>query len=261
MLPLASLILAVSFAIPASHAQDAKTKLPSVEEVITAFVNATSTPELRAKQTSRTIMGTMSIPSMQLSGPMVVYAAHPNFILVDITIPGMGKSLQGFNGTVGWQIDPSRGPSLLEGDLLEQFMREADFNAEENFAKHFDSVKVVGETEFNGQPCFELLFQKGERKETRYYNRTTHLLEGSKGNYPTPMGDIPVQTTISEYKTFEGLKVATKTSIHMTSVGIEQILVISSVSFNDVDLAVFELPPAIKALANAPKEQEETKSE
>jgi hypothetical protein len=261
LLPLASLVLAVSCALPVALAQDAKTPLPTAKEVLTAFVEATSTPELRAKQKSRTATGTMSIPSMQLSGPMKVFAAEPNLLLVDITIPGMGKSLQGFNGTIGWQIDPTRGPSLMEGDMLEQFMREADFHAEQNTAKHYDSVQVVGETEFNGQPCFELLFKKGDREETRFYNRKTHLLEGSKGNYPTPMGDLPVQTIISDYKTFEGFKVATKTTMQMTTVGIEQILVISTVSFNDVDPAVFELPPAIKALASAPKEQEEPKSE
>ena len=41
--------------------------------------------------------------------------------------------------------------------------------------------------------------------------------------------------------------------------GIEQILLISEVTFNDVDPAVFDLPPAIKALAAAPKETEDPK--
>lgn len=250
-LPLAISIASFAFMTPLVQAQDAQTTLPSAKEVVTAFVDALGDKDMLAKQTSRKISGTMSIPAMQMSGPMVIYAAEPNFFKVDITIPGMGKSLQGFNGKIGWQIDVSRGPSLMKGDVLDMFKREADFHAEENILKYYDEVKVLGEVEFNDQPCFELNFKKGEREESRYYNRKTHLLEGSKGVYPTELGNIPIRTITSNYKDFHGIKVATRTAMEMVSMGIEQVLEITAVSINDVDPSVFDLPPAIQALADA----------
>ena len=255
-LPLVASILAVAILTPGSFAQETKTTLPSVEEVLNAYVDAIGDKETMAKQKSRKISGTMSIPAMQMSGPMIIYAAEPNFFRVDITIPGMGKNLQGYNGKIGWQIDVSRGPLLMKGDVLEQFMREADFHAEENILKYYDEAKVIGEVEFNGQPCFELSFKKGDRDESRYYNRTTHLLAGSKGVYPTELGDIPVRTVISNYKVFHGMKVATRTAMEMVSMGIEQVLEITAVSINDIDPSVFDLPPAIQALADAAAAEE-----
>ena len=122
--PFAAFILAATALLPIAHAQETqetKESLPTVKEVLKASIDAVGSPELLASYKSRTAIGTMSIPAMQLSGPMKVYAAEPNLMLVDITIPGVGKSVQGYNGTVAWQIDPARGPSLMEGDVLDQF--------------------------------------------------------------------------------------------------------------------------------------------
>jgi hypothetical protein len=119
--------------------------------------------------------------------------------------------------------------------------------------EYYDEIKVVGFTEFNGQKCTEMTFKKGDLTETRFYNTKTHLLAGTKGIYPTEMGKIPVVTHISDYKNFKDpvtscqLLIPTKTAMQM--MGMEQLLIFDSIEFNDVDPKVFDLPPAIKALA------------
>ena len=139
----------------------------------------------------------------------------------------------------------------MTGEMLDMVKQESNFKAElpESIMKHYDSLEVVGTSEFNGQMCYELKMVKGEQETTRYYNVKTHLMEGAKSIAPTPMGNIPTTTILTDYKKFGELMMATKNAMSM--MGTEQILTIKDVKFNTVDPSVYALPPAIKALAEA----------
>ena len=237
----------------ATQAQDtsasAEQSLPTVREVLDAYLKATGAANLKDWNAikSMTLKGKMQIPAAGLSGTMVVYKARPDFSKFEIDLPGMGKSLQGFNGKVGWSMDPARGPSLMSGDQLQLTEREADFDADFNAMEYYDEIKVVGTSEFNGNECYELTFKKGDLTETRYYNTKTHFLDGSKGIYPTEMGKIPVTNLIEVYTKFKDFHIPTK--IVMKMAGMDQVMTIESVTLNDVNPSAFDLPPAIKALA------------
>jgi hypothetical protein len=66
----------------------------------------------------------------------------------------------------------------------------------------------------------------------------------------SPLGKIQVETVLSDYRDFGGLKVPVKTELSM--MGQKQVLAIESVTYDAIDPKVFELPAAVKALVAAP---------
>ena len=242
---------------PAPNTIQEEAPLPTAQQVIDAYIKAIGGEKAMKAQKSRMLSGTMSIPSMAMEGPMVIYQARPNLMMLEISLPGMGKSLQGFNGKVGWSVDAMRGPSLMTGDMLNEFKRDADFDSEMNLFKVFDEVKVVGREDFEGTPCIKMFLKKGEMEQHRFYDEKTHLLLGSKAKVPTQMGKVDAVTSTTDYKTFDGLKIATRTSIEL--MGMKQVMVVDKVVIDKVEPDVFKLPPAIKALADAEEKKAEEK--
>lgn len=194
-------------------------------------------------------IGSFSVPSAQLKGSMTTWTAPPNLMRVDIEIPGMGTTKTGFNGTVGWSLDPTRGPSLMDGAMLDEIRREADRSSAVDPLKDFDSAKVTGREVFEGVECVVLRLQKGEAVQERLIEEKTGRLVGMRAKMPTPMGEIPTTTLIAEWMTVGPMKVPSKTVIQM--MGMEQVMQIDKITSDPIDAKIFVLPPAIKALADA----------
>ncbi len=64
----------------------------------------------------------------------------------------------------------------------------------------------------------------------------------------TEMGTMETSTVIGGYKEFGGVLFATSSTTSVTSMGMEFIQTVESVTFDDVDPSVFEPSDAIKAL-------------
>ena len=238
-------------ALDAPPVKAAAKELPSAKKILDDYSAACGLKDFFKTCTSMELTGTMGIPAMGMEGPMTMYKSSPDMMKMIIKLPGMGETMQSFNGTVAWSMDPSRGPSLMTGEMLDMFKQESSFTAElpETIMKHYDSITVEGASEFNGQMCYELKMVKGKQETTRYYNVKTHLMDGAKTVAPTPMGDIPTTTILSDYKKFGKIMAATKNSMSM--MGTEQVLIIKDITFNAVNPSVYALPPAIKALTEA----------
>ena len=70
----------------------------------------------------------------------ILVAAAPNKIKTTIELGQYGKSLSGYDGKVGWSMDPMSGNMILEGEALKQMIARADFyNSDLNLGK--DAVK------------------------------------------------------------------------------------------------------------------------
>jgi hypothetical protein len=67
----------------------------------------------------------------------------------------------------------------------------------------------------------------------------------------TPMGELPVTIVTSDYKDFDGVKVAARTVTKV--MGQQQVMTIEKVEWNDAEADDFALPAEIKALRDAPK--------
>ena len=79
-----------------------------------------------------------------------------------------------------------------------------------------------------------------------FYDVETGLQVGTIRTQESPMGAIEATTVVSDYQDFGGILAPTRTVQSM--MGMEQIISVTTVEYDTVDPAVFELPDEIKAM-------------
>lgn len=206
-----------------------------------------------------TAIGQIAIPAMNISGKMTTWTAPPNLMKVEMDMPGIGKTLTGFDGKVGWSIDPNRGPSLMEGSMLDELRREATRTSELDLLTYYDSAKVTGRETFNDVACVVLELRKGDILTTRLLEETTGRPIATRTKMPTPMGEIPATTVFDTWIKAGNIRTPGKTTIQVMN--IEQVLTIDKVTAGEIDPAIFQLPPAIAALEKARQAKEKAEAE
>lgn len=237
---------------PATGAASSPAALPPAEEILKKYRTAIGGEEAIRSHTTRSVTGTFEIPAQGMKGELVVLAAAPDRMRLTITLPGLGEMQRGYDGSVGWSVDPAIGPRLLDGRELDELKHSADFYDDLHDASRYSSVTVVGKTTFEGQECYEVKLVRSSGFEyTEFFSVATGLLAGVKMNASSQLGSVPVTTTVSEYKSFGGVMAPTVTRQRM--MGLESVTTITAMTFDAVDPKAFELPPAIAALAGQKK--------
>jgi hypothetical protein len=233
---------------PAAPTADKPGALPSAGDILARYRAAIGGEENIRKYTSRTVTGTFEIPAQGMRGDLTVLAASPDFMRLTITLPGLGDMERGYNGAVGWSIDPAIGPRLLDGRELDELKHSADFYDDLHDESKFASVAVVGKTMFDGQECYEVKLVRASGFEyTEFFSVETGLMAGVKMTASSQMGSIPVSTVVTQYKPFGGVLAPTVTRQRM--MGLESVTSITAVNYDPIDLKAFDLPPAIASLA------------
>jgi zinc protease len=247
-LAFAGSVAASAFQQTAAPATASQALLPPADEILRKYRTAIGGEEAIRSHTVRAVSGTFEIPAQGMRGELVVLAAAPDRMRLTITLPGLGEMQRGFDGKVGWSVDPAIGPRLLDGRELDELKHSADFYDDLHDASKYSSVTVVGKTMFEGQECYEVKLVRDSGFEyTEFFSVSTGLLAGVKMNASSQLGSVPVTTAVSEYKAFGGVLAPTITRQRM--MGLESVTTITSVSYDAIDPKTFELPPAIAALA------------
>lgn len=231
-----------------SQAEAAKpVALPEARAIIDRHIEASGGRAAILAHTSVHTAGTFSVPAQGINGTFDAYGAKPNRSLLKISIPGLGDMVDGFDGTNGWTNSPMTGPMILQGKQLEQKRFDSDLYGDLHDPARFESIKTVEKTTFDGRPCYKLsLVRKGGEEDFEFYDVATGLLAGSINTRETPMGSLTSTTTRGEYQKFGDL--LQPASIKVAAMGMEQVLTFTSVEYDKVDPAVFEMPAEIKAL-------------
>lgn len=233
----------------APAADEPAKKLPSAKEVIARYIKVIGGRDAVLKQTSMHAIGKFEMPAQGVSGSLEIFATRPDKVLVKIDITGFGKVLQGFDGKVGWTIDPAQGPMVLKDKQLEQIRTESDFYNTLHEEKNYTSMETVEVTKFEGKDCYKLkLVRKNGHETIEFYDLKTALLNGSMSTQESVLGAQPVTSIVSEYREFGNVKMPTR--IQQKIGPAEQVMTITSVENNKVADSEFALPAPIKALLN-----------
>lgn len=226
--------------------------LPAARTIIDRFVQAIGGRDAVLRNTSIRSTGTFEMPAAGVKGNLTVVQAAPNKMGMTIDIPGMGQMVTGYDGTIGWSLNPMQGPRLLEGRELDQLREDAGPAAMLRPADRVRSVETVELTTMNGQQCYRVKVVSLSGRETfDCYSTETGLLVGMTGKQESPMGQVEVTTLFDEWKDFGGLKAATKVRLQM--LGQEQVLQIERLEFNRADdQKALEVPEQVKPLVKRP---------
>lgn len=240
-------ILAVALAAAAAAPGAASAQLPSAERILARYVDALGGEAALRKHGFRYHRTTISMPAQGMSMTVETYAAAPDLYVARTDIPGMGEMRSGYDGKVAWMVHPATGPMLLQGTVFEQRRQEVNFYEPLERDRYIQSMETVDRTEFEGRSCYKVkLVTKWGEEYFEYYDAGTGLLVGMERNAESPMGAMSTTTIFEDYRDFDGRKVATKMRIR--AMGMEQVVTVDSVSFEEFDRSIFEVPPEVKAL-------------
>lgn len=241
VLALASLVLA------RAGTATAQQPLPDGRTVINRFIDAIGGREAILRQGDRHVTGRFEIPAQGLAGDLEVFAQPPDKLLVKVTLAGIGVVLNGFDGTTGWGVNPMMGPMVLDSLQLRQMKQQADFYSSLYPETQIATLETVAEESYEGATCYKVKVVTTWGEEYfEYFDTTTSLQVGSVRSQASPMGNVEVTTTSSDWRDVDGLKVPFK-SVQRT-MGIEQVITVTTVETADVPDSVFALPPEIQAL-------------
>ena len=230
---------------PAASAQ--ASALPPAQQIIDRYVAAIGGRDAILRHSSYRATGAFEMPAAGIRGDLELAHAKPNKMAMKVTIPGLGEIVSGYDGTVGWSVNPMQGPRLLEGKELEQMSSEAEFGNWLRAGSNITSRETVERTEIAGRPCYKVrIVWKSGRESFDCYSTETGLLVAMVSKQESPMGTVEVTSLVDDYKQFGDVKLATRTRMQM--MGQEQVMTITAVEFDAVPPSAFERPAAIQAL-------------
>jgi hypothetical protein len=223
-------------------------KLPKAEEVLDRAIEALGGKAALEKIHNRVSKGSFEMPAQGTKGTVVSYEAAPNKSYTAIDLPGMGKVESGTDGEVYWELSPMVGARILEGEEKAFRVREGRFNAPLYWRELYKKAECVGTDTVDDHPCYKIVMTPEiGSPQTVYYDRKSYLTLKVDMTVKGPMGEMPVEVLIDDYKKIDGVMVPHK--IVQRMMGMEQTLTLDRVE-NNVDIPAdrFALPEAVKAL-------------
>jgi hypothetical protein len=238
--------------VPTTTAQSATMTtsigLPAARTLIDRYVKAIGGREAVMRHSTIRYVGTFEMPAAGVKGDLSLVQAAPDRMAMTMNIPGMGQMLTGYNGTIGWAVNPMQGPRVLEGAELDQLRDQAGPSAMLRSSDRIRSAETVELTTLGGQSCYKvkITFTTG-RESYDCYSPETGLLVGMVQRQESPMGSVEVTTVVSDWKEFGGLKVPTLARAQM--MGQEMIQTVDHLEFDrPEDVKALEVPEAVKPL-------------
>ncbi|MFZ0285243.1 MAG: hypothetical protein WAL32_08420 [Terriglobales bacterium] len=253
--------LFVIFSLVAFAFAGSKSSLPSAKQIVERYDQALGGRDAILRHTSTTMKGTTEIhqPTGNMNLAFVYYAAAPYRRLEKTTLPnGAGDVFNGFEGEHAWSLDPRGGPAIYKGNERQSMKRDADFYYPINELSWFKSMETVRIEDFEGRSCYRLHgINNWDKSNDHFYDRETGLLAGYEFN--SDFG--PTHEIFTDYKKIDGVLVPTRQIVKVKTKdgnwSVAQTLTFESITFNDVDPAVFTPPESVcKLLTNpAPAKQ------
>jgi hypothetical protein len=232
-------------------------KLPPVEKIIDRHIEATGGADAMKKLKNRVTTGTFEPKGSGIKLTMKSCAARPNLSYTLMESEATGKIEEGSNGDVVWSMSLMQGPQLVTGEERTIRLREAHFDKMLLWKKLYKKVECVGTEEVNGHDCYKVVFT-GEVGSpiTTYFDRKTYLAHRVDFEIENPMGKIPLEIYISDYKKVDGVLVAHR--IVQKVIGQERIIAIDKIEHNvDLPKGTFDPPEPVQQLIQAEKSQSE----
>lgn len=233
----------VTLLAPALAAQ----ALPTGEAVMERFVQATGGKAVMDAKRSMVVKGTMEMTAMGLKGAVTIHKAAPNLSRTEVDLPGIGKMLEGFDGTVAWSFSAIQGPQIKTGAEADFAAHEARFNAQD-WKELYKSLETLGVESVDGEPCHHLKVTPHKGPEShQYFSVATGLLVKMAMKLQTAMGEMPVEMRTQDYRKAGDVLMAHKMVQQVA--GQTLILTFQSVAWDQPLAKGFFDPPAeVKAL-------------
>jgi hypothetical protein len=232
---------------PAPQTSRADATLPAPRAIIDKHIAAVGGLAAILGRSSLHAVGTLAMPATGMTGTVDVFAAKPDKFVLRMNITGIGQVEEGYDGTTGWSMSAMTGPSVMGGKELEQKRFESDFYGDLHADARYESMTTLEKTTFDGRPCYKLrLVRRGGGEDVEFYDVATGLKAGGIMTRETPMGALTATSVETQYRRFGSL--LQPTLLKQTAMGVEQVITLDRIEYDNVEPSVFEPPAAIKVL-------------
>jgi hypothetical protein len=218
--------------------------LKTADAVLDRYKHALGGVDAIEKVQAKTVRGV--VEGTGISGKLsFVHYAKPFKSLFKVTRADGTDVLSGFDGSISWPVT-AQGASIDKDTALEAVRRDADLQYPLHQPDYFKQLEFAGVTDFDGRPCYWLHGTTHWGKDNnQFYDVDTGLLAGYR--FQADDASRTVTTMLfQDYKNFGRPLIATRT----TSRTGDQVrtFTYTSVSYEPLADAIFELPQAVKAL-------------
>ena len=227
-------------------------ELPKAETILDKYVEATGGKAAYAKIHGDISTGTMTFVAMGLTGQLVSYSQAPDKRLIEITLEGLGKLSEGTNGEVAWSMNAMQGPRLKEGEEKATTLLQARYNSDAQWRDTYKTAETVAVESIDGKDAYKIvLTPKSGNPITKWYDKDSNLVVKIALTSKTPMGDIPIETFMTDYRKQGDILQPHK--VTMKAAGQDLTMTIDKIEYNaDIPKEKFDPPAEVRALMSKP---------
>ncbi len=194
------------FVILLAMAAAARAADPSGESLMQRFIQNSGGATAFANAKNLSMTGTLSIAGRNIGGSVtVIEAGEKSYTAMDL--PGIGKLEEGFDGVNGWQNSAIEGPRILEGDEKRAIQTASSLGLMTSWKSIYKGARTLGEDKVDGHAVWKVEMTPNEGKpETFFFDKDSGLLLRIAMTLSTPLGEIPTQVTMSDYRAVSGIQ-------------------------------------------------------
>jgi hypothetical protein len=240
------------FALALTLSVLAAADLPTGDTLLDHFIERSGGADAYARAKNVSMNGTVELVGRNLGGSVsVTQEGLKSYTVVDL--PGLGPVEEGFDGETAWSASSLQGPRILEGDERIAVKRASSLASISAWRDVYKEARTAGSEDVDGKPAWKVEMTPNEGKpETFYFDRSSGLLVRITTILGTPIGDIPSETTLSDYRMIDGIQ----TSFTMTQKAMNQNIVMhfDKIVYNaPIPKGRFDLPAGVKTLLEKKK--------
>jgi len=187
-------------------AESAPPALPTADQIIDKYIQATGGPEAVQKITSRVQKGTISFGGRQF--PVEVLSKAPNKRISTVHTPN-GDNITAFDGHAGWLGNPGgRPPRDMTAQENDAINFDSTFYLPTELKKMFAQFRVRPAEKIGGRDVLQVIgVNPGKPPLRLFFDKESGLLVRSIRYADTPLGRNPTQVDYSDYRAQDGVKV------------------------------------------------------
>ncbi|MBC7898595.1 MAG: beta-lactamase family protein [Saprospiraceae bacterium] len=210
----------------------------TVDELMKKSIEAAGGEANWRKLNTRVSTFSLDLENQGVQGFGTSYSKAPNKTCTEMTITALGKTIatgfEFFDGANGEELYSFAPADKYTGKRLEDIRLAADFYAPLDWTANYKKIEISSIGKAGGEEAYVVTFEpeKGS-KFTEYYSTKTFLLLKREGTIPSSTSSIsiPYNTTFSDYREIDGIKLAFKT-VNYTSGNGSVVTVLKDVKHN-----------------------------
>jgi hypothetical protein len=179
--------------------------LPSAEEILQKFVEATGGREVWSKVTTRWLKGIYQTEDASTFAAIEIFSKSPNKAFTKITFPNGLTVREICDGKAAWMEDPRGGIHEITGAALESRIEESTFSNRANILREMGGARVLGTGRVGTHSVYIVEFSEEKKLTSKlYFDTESGLAVRSDDTLHRSDGDYTVETYLDDYRPVDG---------------------------------------------------------